>query len=158
MDHYTGGKKREQVGLAMVEFVLVLPVMLLLLLAVGEMGRMMLQYNSLLQANRDAVRYVAGRAFDRTLGRIDLPSTLQTETQNLVVYGSPVFRSGMQPLVPGLRTSDVQVSAVAGTSDHIQVSITYTFQPLVGTGLPALLGGRTRLDFPLVATTVMRAL
>ena len=150
--------RRGQRGLAMVEFALALPLLVLLLLTVSEIGRMLLQYNSLLQANRDAVRYVAGKAFDRTQGRVEVSATLRTETQNLAVYGSPVVRLGMQPLVSGLSTANVQVSAVAGTTDHVQVSISYTFQPLFGSGLPALVGSSMRLDFPLVTTTVMRAL
>lgn len=147
-----------QCGAAMVEFAIALPLLLLLLFAVVEFGRMLLQYNSLLQANRDAVRYVAANAYNHTLGRVDVTAALRTETQNLAVYGSPVVRTGMQPQVPGLSAANVQVTAVAGTTDHVQVSISYTFQPLIGSGLPRLVGRAIRLDFPLVATTVMRAL
>ena len=43
----------------MVEFAIALPLLLLLLLAVAEFGRMLSHYNSLLQANRDAARYLA---------------------------------------------------------------------------------------------------
>ncbi|MDH4559977.1 TadE/TadG family type IV pilus assembly protein [Pseudomonas sp. BN411] len=149
---------RGQCGAAMVEFAVAVPLLLLLLFAVAEFGRMLFQYNSLLQANRDAVRYVAANSYNHTLGRVDVTSALRTETQNLVVYGSPVVRSGMQPVVPGLSAANVQVTAVAGTTNHVQVSISYTFQPLIGSGLPLLVGRAIRLDFPLVSTTVMRAL
>ncbi|KFX69233.1 pilus assembly protein TadG [Pseudomonas taeanensis MS-3] len=143
-------------GVAMVEFAIALPLLLLLLFAIGEFGRMLFQYNSLLQANRDAVRYVAGKAWNRTLGRVELSAALQTETKNLAVYGVPTAQPGSQPLVSGLTTADVQVSAVG--VDHVQVNISYRFRPLFGSGIPAFIGGQTALDFPLVATTVMRAL
>ncbi|AOE84480.1 TadE/TadG family type IV pilus assembly protein [Pseudomonas sp. TCU-HL1] len=158
MGPHAGKGPQGQRGVAMVEFTIALPLLLLLLLAIGEFGRLLFQYNSLLQANRDAVRYVAGKAWNRTLGQVDLSAGLQAETKNLAVYGVPVAQTGAQPVVPGLTTANVQVSAVAGTTDHVQVSISYSFQPLIGSGIPALVGSQVRLDFPLVATSVMRAL
>ena len=152
--------KRRQQGVAMVEFAIALPLLLLLLLAIGEFGRMLFQYNSLLQASRDAGRYAAGKAWNRTLGEIvlvDASRDLRAETQNIAVYGLPV--SSGTPVVPGLTTNDVQVSTAAGTTDHVQVSITYTFQPVIGNVLPAFFGGDgVPLSVPLTASVVMRAL
>lgn len=149
---------KKQAGVAMVEFAIALPLLLLMLLAIGEFGRLLFQYNSLLQANRDAVRYVAGKAWNRTLGRIELSDDLQSETKNLAVYGLPVVGLGSQPLVPGLTTADVQVSTAVGTTDHVQVNISYRFTPLIGSGIPAFIGSGITLNFPLVTTTVMRVL
>lgn len=53
--------RARQQGLAMVELAIALPLLLLLLLGIGELGRLLWQYNSLLQASRDASRFVAGR-------------------------------------------------------------------------------------------------
>jgi hypothetical protein len=145
-----------QRGLAMVEFAIVLPLLLLLLLAIGEIGRMMFQYNTLLQASRDASRYLAGEARNRTLGQLELSTELLTRTRALAVYGVPVASGSTAPLVSGLTSGAVQVSAVG--SDHVQVSISYLFVPVVGRGIPALFGGELRLGFPLGATTVMRVL
>ncbi|MFZ6047219.1 TadE/TadG family type IV pilus assembly protein [Pseudomonas sp. CR3202] len=147
---------RAQRGLAMVEFAITVPLLLLLLFAIGEFGRMLFQYNSLLQANRDASRYVAGKAWNPTLGAVELSDQLKGEAKNLAVYGLPVVPSGTQPLVSGLTTADVQVTAVGTT--HVQVSTTYTFVPILGSSLPAFVGNAIALNFPLVATTVMRAL
>lgn len=147
---------RTQAGVAMVEFAIILPLLLLLLFAIGEFGRMLFQYNSLLQASRDAGRFVAGQAWNSTLGQVDLNGDLQSRTKNLAVYGVPVAQMDSQPLVPGLSTDQVTVSAVG--TEHVEVSISYSFSPLFGSGIPALIGSDTRLDFPLVATTVMRAL
>ena len=150
--------KRQQ-GLAMVEFTLVLPVLLLLMLAFGEFGRMLYQYNVLLQASRDAGRFVASNAWDSTLGAVSLGSTLLTQTKNVAVYGVPANTGAA--VLSGLTTGNVVVAAVG--TDHVRVTITYTFCPVIGGGnctgsLPGFLGNQIALSIPLVATTVMRAL
>ncbi|MGF6557969.1 Flp pilus assembly protein TadG [Pseudomonas sp. S30_BP2TU TE3576] len=151
--------RQRQQGLAMVEFTLVLPVLLLLLLAFGEFGRMLYQYNVLLQASRDADRFVASQAWNSTLGMITLSDTLLTQTQNVAVYGVPANTG--TAVVSGLTTGNVVVAAVG--TDHVRVTITYTFCPVIGAGnctgsLPGFFGNPIALSIPLVATTVMRAL
>jgi TadE-like protein. len=150
---------QRQQGLAIVEFTFVLPVLLLLLLAFGEFGRMLYQYNVLLQASRDADRFVASQAWDSTLGAVSLSNTLQTQTKNVAVYGVP-SQSGAAVL-SGLTANNVVVAAVG--LDHVRVTITYTFCPVIGGGnctgsLPGFFGNPIALSIPLVATTVMRAL
>ncbi|MCY1269434.1 pilus assembly protein TadG [Pseudomonas jessenii] len=150
---------QRQQGLAMVEFTLVLPVLLLLLLAFGEFGRMLYQYNLLLQASRDADRFVASNAWDSTLGAVALSSTLLTQTKNVAVYGVPANTG--TAVVSGLTTGNVVVAAVG--TDHVRVTISYTFCPVIGAGnctgsIPGFFGSQIALGIPLVATTVMRAL
>ncbi|WP_085715506.1 TadE/TadG family type IV pilus assembly protein [Pseudomonas sp. B28(2017)] len=155
-----GFKSRQrQQGLAMVEFTLVLPVLLLMMLAFGEFGRMLYQYNVLLQASRDADRFVASQAWNSTLGMVSLSSTLLTQTKNVAVYGVPANTG--TAVVSGLTTGNVVVAAVG--TDHVRVTITYTFCPVIGGGnctgsLPGFVGNSIALSIPLVATTVMRAL
>jgi Flp pilus assembly protein TadG len=156
--HGFNSRQRQQ-GLAMVEFTLVLPVLLLLMLAFGEFGRMLYQYNILLQASRDADRFVASNAWDSTLGAVALSSTLLTQTKNVAVYGVPANTG--TAVVSGLTTGNVVVAAVG--TDHVRVTITYTFCPVIGGGnctgsLPGFFGNQIALSIPLVATTVMRAL
>ncbi|MEK1844976.1 TadE/TadG family type IV pilus assembly protein [Pseudomonas sp. NPDC086112] len=150
---------QRQQGLALVEFTLVLPLLLLLLLAFGEFGRMLYQYNVLLQASRDADRFVASQAWNSTLGAVSLSSTLQTQTKNVAVYGVPANTG--TAVVSGLTTANVVVAAVG--LDHVRVTITYTFCPVIGSGnctgsIPGFFGNPIALSIPLVATTVMRAL
>jgi Flp pilus assembly protein TadG len=150
---------QRQQGLAMVEFTLVLPLLLLLLLAFGEFGRMLYQYNLLLQASRDADRFVASKAWNSTLGKVVLSTTLQTQTKNVAVFGVPVDTG--DAVLSGLTTDNVDVAAV--DTDHVRVTITYTFCPVIGGGncagaLPGFLGNQIELSIPLVASTVMRAL
>lgn len=146
---------RGQRGLAMVEFTIGAPLLLLLLLGIGEFGRLLSQYNQLLQGSRDAARYVSSHAFNATLGQIQLTTALQTTAKNLLVYNAPT--AGATPIVPGLDVSQVQVTQVG--SEHIQVSVTYSFRPVVGNVLlPGFFGQGIALNLPLTATTVMRAL
>lgn len=152
---------RGQRGVAMVEFAIALPLLLLMLLVIGEFGRMLYQYNSLMQASRDASRYVAGKAWDRTQGKIVLVDQQQekdlvSETRSIAVYGIPGVTDDSQPVVAGLETGDVSVTEF--DAEHVQVSISFTFQPLFGDGIPALVGDEIDLNLTLVATTVMRAL
>jgi Flp pilus assembly protein TadG len=144
-----------QRGVAMVEFAITLPLLLLLLLAIAEFGRMLYHYNNLLQANRDAVRYLAGEAWNGNLGQVEIDPVVEAITKNLAVYGVPTPQPGNE-VVPGLTTGEVTVGTVG--SDHVQVSTSYVFQPVIGSGLPALIGDAIPLNISLVATTVMRGL
>ncbi|AOA06111.1 MULTISPECIES: TadE/TadG family type IV pilus assembly protein [Pseudomonas] len=147
---------RAQRGLAMIELALTLPLLVLLMLAFAEFGRMLFQYNSLQQASRDAGRYVASQAMNTTLGTVVLSSTLISQTQNVAVYGIPSNPNGYPAVVPGLTTGNVTVSAVG--TDHVQVSIAYTFVPVIASALPALYGSSVPLGLSLTSTVVMRAL
>ncbi|KIH84314.1 TadE/TadG family type IV pilus assembly protein [Pseudomonas batumici] len=159
MGLHTFKQPKHQQGMALLEFTLVLPLLLLLLLALGEFGRMLFQYNTLLQASRDAGRYVASQAWNSTLGTVSLSSTLQTQTKNVAVYGVPANTG--TAVVSGLTTGNVTVTAVG--SNHVQVTINYTFCPVIGGGacagsITGLFANSIALSIPLVATTVMRVL
>ncbi|AZD56558.1 TadE/TadG family type IV pilus assembly protein [Pseudomonas chlororaphis] len=147
---------RNQGGLAMVELVLTLPLLLLLMLTFAEFGRMLFQYNSLMQASRDAGRYVADKAWNATLGKLDLSGTLQAQAKNVAVYGVPANPNGYPAVVSGLTPANVTVTAVG--AEHVQVSITYTYVPVIGSALPALYGSNVPLGLALTSTVVMRAL
>lgn len=149
-------RPQAQRGVAMVELTITLPLLLLLLFAIGEFGRMLFQYNSLMQASRDAGRFVAGQAWNATLGKVDLNATLQSQTKNVAVFGTPTNPNGNLPAVPNLTTGNVTVAAVG--IDHVRVSITYTFQPVLGNAIPAFIGNAVPLAIELTSTVVMRAL
>lgn len=166
---------RGQRGVAMVEFTIALPLLLLLLLGVAEFGRMLFQYNSLLQASRDAGRYAASNAWNATLGEVDLTTALKGEIENVAVYGVPCkplddVECGALtedecdeprkfcPVVAGLTPGDVIVQESATDDRYIEVSITYSFQPVVGSVLPSFFGDGIPLAVELTSTIVMRAL
>ena len=115
-------------GLAIVEFVIVLPLCLMLVIATAEFGRAFLQYNTLTIAVRDGVRHLAGRALFGSTGQVVISGGLQQETQNVVVYGN-IWGAG-SPMLPGLAPADVTV-ADAG-SGNVSVTATYPYNPIFG--------------------------
>ncbi|RCL24839.1 pilus assembly protein TadG [Pseudomonas sp. AFG_SD02_1510_Pfu_092] len=149
-------RAQRQQGVAIVEFTLTLPLLLLTLLAFGEFGRMLYQYNSLLQGSRDAARFVASQAWNPTLGKVEVTAELECMTQYVALYGAPTTPPCSLPSMPANTT--VQVVKVAGSNDHVQVTISQVFSPLIASGIPAFVGNGIALNVPLVATTVMRAL
>ena len=114
-----------QRGVAIVEFALVLPMLILLMYIVIELGRALMEYNTVAKSVRDAGRYLS----------IQLPNTKLTEAKNLVVYGNTAGTGS--PLVTGLSTGLVPDPTwqPAGT-DPIITTVTvqvsgYAFTPMV---------------------------
>ncbi|MDH3645826.1 MAG: pilus assembly protein [Gammaproteobacteria bacterium] len=151
--------KHKQGGTAAVELAIVLPFLLLMMLAIGELGRAILQYNELTKSTRDAARYLANHAIHGSLDLIDIDAkpTLKAETQNLVVYGST--GAGTTPVLPGLSTADVSVIAHVDTQ-HVRVDVDYDYVPMLGgITMPMFgLGPTFNIAIPLRASVAMRAL
>lgn len=145
------GKHNRQRGTAMVEFAIVAPLLIFLILAVAEFGHALNQYNTLTKAVRNGARYLAGEALYGNLNVVYLPAELIQATQQRVVQGTAL---------PGLTTGQVGVTRV--DDQHVGVSVTYPYTPLLGAGarLPTfgLGGGDIPLGFTFRASVVMRAL
>lgn len=147
-------QQRRQRGIATLEFLIVAPLLLLVVLAVSELGWAFHQYQTLTRAARDGARHLATNARIGSIGIIYLDSTLVEQTGNLVVYGN-VGGSGA-PLLPGWSTTDVAVSKF--DAEHVSVVARYAYVPMVG-NLPTFYGGRPLdLAFELRSTVQMRAL
>jgi hypothetical protein len=144
-----------QRGLAAVEFVFVLPFLLLLMLVSAELGRAFYQYNTLTKTVRDGARYLADNSLIGTTGIIDITDE-ESNTQNLVVYGNRLGNG--QPLLPGLVPGDITV--VQLDSKHIRVSVTYVYLSILGVPIPSFgLGtGNIATNFTFTAQSSMRAL
>ncbi|MBT9476796.1 TadE family protein [Polaromonas sp.] len=115
---------KRQKGVALVEFALILPLLLLLSMITTEFGRAMYQYNTLTKSVRDASRYLS----------LQTPGTKITEARNLMVYGNTAGTGA--PLALGLTTSHVPDPTwqTAGTNpviNTVTVQIEgYTFNSL----------------------------
>lgn len=149
-----------QKGAALVEMVLVTPILLFLLLATGDLTRAFIEHNTLTKAVRSGARYVAANAFQGSLGvvNVDFNATLKNDVKNLVVYGYTTPPAGTPPILPGLTLANVTVAQIAGT-DEIEVSVTYSISGIIGPALPVFYGGpgiSTTRD--LRAAVTMRAL
>lgn len=142
------GLHRQQ-GIAMMELVIVAPILLLILLGVSEMGRALFQYNTLSKAVRDSARYYSTEVF----GGNDIAGA-----ENLVKYGQI---GGGTPLLPGTVTVDIPDPVIDATGTYITVTGSYTFTFLPGNplaGIIDLFGSALPSPFILTATSTMRAI
>ncbi|MCW8917683.1 MAG: pilus assembly protein [Gammaproteobacteria bacterium] len=107
-------------GVAMVEFAIVLPLLLMLLFGITELGRALYQQNSLYKAVASGARYLARvndvLAFDTngnctTAGPAWPDSGSLTAAQNLIIYGNTAVTG--TPLIPNLDASDAVTITVA---------------------------------------------
>lgn len=116
--------KNKQQGVAIVEFALILPVLLIMTAMTVDLGRAVYRYNTTVKTVRDAVRYLS----------VQPPGTHQAETRNLIVYGNTAGTG--QPLDPMLTTAMVMdpVWAPQGTNPVINTVTVriqgYRFQPM----------------------------
>jgi hypothetical protein len=131
-------RKRQQAGAVMVEMVAVTPLLLLLLLGVGEIGKALIEYNTLNKSVREAA------------------PELLAEGQNLVVYGN--IAGGGEPRLLGLTIDNVSVIDAGDNLVLIQAS--YPYVPLMGPVLETFgYGTDPATDgIRLTASVVMRAL
>lgn len=129
--------RANQRGVALIEFALVLPLLLILTFITTEYGRALYQYNTLAKSVRDAARYLS----------VQVPgdTTRYATAKNLVVYGNPAGVG--RPLAVGLSTAMVPdpVWELRGAAPIIN---TVTIQ--IGQGA---VGSATRYRFtPLIAS------
>jgi Flp pilus assembly protein TadG len=148
-------RDRSQLGLASVEFAIAVPLLLLLLLAIPELGRMLSQYDTLTKAVRDGARFLAAHALSGSTSTVQLTAPIPAETQYLVVYGN--INGTGSPVLPGFVIGNVTV-ADAGNG-YVSVSAAYTYQPMLGALRTfGLTGSSIPLAIPLSTTVVMKAL
>lgn len=159
MNHFTSKNvpvANQQRGIAMVEFVIVLPLLLLLMLATAEFGRVLFQYNTLTKSVRDGARYLSENAF---IGSSQIVNTTAiNDTRNLVVCGKKTCAAG-EELLSGLTAGDVTPVATPG-GEHISVTADYTYQPMIGSSLPTFGfgSGSISLSFTLTSSVTKRVL
>lgn len=120
---------RRERGSQLVEVAITLPVIILLLGAGAEFGRFFYTYTTLTNAVRSGARHAS---------KWEIGSSWTVpETRNMVVYGD-YSDTSKGPIVPGLTTANVQVTA-NGPSPHaiqsVTVSITgYQYTPFLDLG------------------------
>jgi hypothetical protein len=153
--------RRRSAGLAAVEMVLVLPVLLVTVVATVDLGRAFYQYVTLTGAVREAGRYLAANAIYGSTGVVDfamIPDVLAT-TRNLAVYANP--QGSGAPVLPELARGDVALQDLGG--GDVGVACTYTYRPLLAEVLPVfppIVQGGNAVPFgvDLTAAVSMRAL
>ena len=118
--------KTKQQGMAVVEFALILPLLLLLTFVTTEFGRALYQYNTITKSVRNAARYLS----------MQTPGTHIDEAKNLVVYGNTVGTGA--PLALGLEVINVlppswQTTGSEPLINTVKITVSgYQFSPLFG--------------------------
>lgn len=108
INHGYGMQKKMQ-GAVAVEFALLLIPLLLLVLGVGEFGRALYQYNTLVKSTRDSVRHLS-HLNPASSGYADA----KTEATCLAVYGNTACSGAT--LLPGLTTGMVSINPITATT------------------------------------------
>lgn len=145
-----------QRGVAAVETVIALPVLLLLFMATGEIGRALMQYNTLEKGLRDGAQYLATHTLIGDTGVIEnpIPDADQDAARNLARYGN-VNGTGTT-LVPGY-TEDMLTIAVPD-ENHIMLAVDYAYQPVLFDLLDLGFGSGVSPPVTMQASVTMRAI
>lgn len=114
--------RRDDRGVQLVEIAIVIPILLMLFAAVGEFGRYFYEYTTMAKAARVGARFMATQSIDST------QTNWVAATKNLVVYGNTAGTG--TPVLPGLSTSNVDVTFAGGTYSNgngVPTNVTVTF-------------------------------
>lgn len=149
------GRLFQQRGAALVETLVIAPIILLLIVGTAEVTNAFVEHNTLTKATRNAARYLSSHAVLGTTGIVQLSADTVAETQRLAVFGN-LSGSG-SPVLPGLSVINIQVLDLG--NNNVQVSATYPYTGLLGGSLPSFgFGDGGNLNVNLRATVTMRAL
>ena len=142
----------KQRGVAAVEMAIILPVILLLMLAVAELGRGFYQYDALSKAVRDGTRYLATNARLPT-GVVSISSSVATAAKNLVVYGNETATGS--PILPNLAAQDITATVI--NADSVSIQANYNYVPMFAS-IPTFTSGNITLNLVFQPSMVMKAL
>jgi Flp pilus assembly protein TadG len=115
-----GIRSRRERGNAMLEFTLAATFLIPMMIGTFQFGYGFYIYNRMVSSVQGGARYASLRDYDSS----STPSErFITAVSNVVVYGDPA--GGTNPIVPGLTTDKVQVTAamVGSVPDTVTVSI-----------------------------------
>ena len=136
-----------QTGLAALEFIICLPVLLMLAVLLIDVSRAFIQYTEINKALQNGARY----AVVDTYGDLDFGSIAEPEAiKNMVVYGSPIPTD--TPLLKFIDEKVVTIIPPTDESKEITVSASYTYVPIFS-GLPFT---NSSLEFTIGASSKMR--
>ena len=146
---------RNERGVAMVEFMIVLPVVLFIMFGVTEIGRVLMRYNTLTKALQDGVRHASVYGLAGASQVVNIDAALDAEIRNLIVYGNA--QGTGTPVLTGLAAG--QLSITVPQPGWIQINATYPYVPALGSSIPSFgLAATPTMSFNLEASVTMRAL
>jgi len=140
----------KQQGASVLEFTIVIPVLLMFIVLVSEVGILFYTLNTLTKTTQDAARYMSESKTEFV--------TRKPISESLLKYGN--VTSTAPPLLPDGDTKVIPVITDEGT--HVKVVVTYQHDLIMGTALGALTGLSTGgalgfgSTFNLTASSIMR--
>ena len=144
---------RDEKGGTLAELAILVPVLIVMLAAVTELGRLFQTYTALSKSTRAAARYLSNNPYD------DEPVNYIAKAKNMAVCGNPDC-TGKDPVVPGLTDANITVAPEwdtdppVGPPATITISITgYNFQPIFNLG--AFLPENRFTTLPVTSSTTM---
>lgn len=137
---------RKSSGIAAVEFLIVLPVLLLILTLIVEFGNAFVRYNTLNKMVQNAARYSVVDIY----GSEDVDAIADiTSIQNMVLYGR---KAPIADQLPVLDSIQVQINEVVdGGVSYVVVTASYPYQPIMN-----LLPIEALTNLQLTSSAVMR--
>ncbi|AUI86826.1 pilus assembly protein TadE [Vibrio azureus] len=134
-------------GIAALEFIIVLPVLLMLVVLVIDVCRVFIEYTTLNKALHGGVRY----AVMDTYGTLTLDTIAdETKIKNFVMYGHPT--ASITPIIDTITAEDISITPPTDSNKAVVVSATYQYSPIFAQ-LPFT---EQNLQFDIVATATMR--
>jgi len=126
-------RKKNTVGQGLVEFAIILPVLVLFVMIIFDLGRIAYYYSAIHNAAREGARYAAIHHSTATASDIS---------------------AAARQLTAGLDNSLMTITSSYPTEDTVQVTITYQF----GTATPiiSILSGSANNTFTLTSQATMR--
>ena len=112
-------KKQSERGNALVEFALAFFVLWLMFSGIFQFGYSFYVYNTVMTSVTNAAQLGSTMKYDTSN-----PSQFTTALKNMVVYGNTT--AGTTPIVPGLSTSNVNVSVNPSSTFPTDITITIT--------------------------------
>jgi Flp pilus assembly protein TadG len=140
----------KQTGTSVVEFALLVPLLLLLVLMVSEFGIMFYRLNAVTKSVQVATIYLSGVSVHNPITATDT-----TIAANLAVYGNPVAGTA---ILPGYAPENI---VITNLGQEVRVEASYDSFLILGGSLNAIMqmvtDGNTKTDFgTLKAGSVMR--
>jgi len=138
----------KQKGAAIVETTIVLPIMILLFLAICELGRAFYTYNTLNKTMQNGARHLASTTWFVPSSSANLdysaPDGNAYQATNLILYGNVNPQS--DAVVDGFNAGDITFSIP--TPGFVQVDISYSYIPVIGPVLYTFgFGSNVNLNF-----------
>ncbi|MEL7290863.1 MAG: TadE/TadG family type IV pilus assembly protein [Pseudomonadota bacterium] len=136
-----------QKGLAAVEMLITVPILVAILLAITEFGHAFIQYNTINKMAQNGVRHATADILGTGSTVPCNNATTVSDTINVVLYGR-TSAANATPVMEGVTAEDVTMSCAG---KYVTITVNHQYTPII-----EALSSNTSFDVPLIASAVMR--